>query len=635
MYNWFIIFFVLFLVVGLFLFVLSVASLVKKNVPRDERVLKAATFSFLANWVLLIPSETLRGSKDSFSALDAVSSLFSSLIKSFGVYFGNGLDDLVSEEPRLFFDIYALIQLIVGSFLVMIAAGTIIGFFDGPVQYFSLFRGRKKKAIIFNACNKKTLSIVQGALKTRENVLPIFTGVSDELDSEDKKQIKEMKGIFMKSSIRYALEKIKRHSPYIEVFLFSDDEMTNLEQTGAVLDVLKGENGPTARIYVQLDKTPGGVYDGILSRYGFSEAQERVTINFIRVEENCIYNLLYRTSIFEHAVDSNDYLKIEYDSDDENTKKENDEVKPRTEQVKIKDIHALIVGYTSYTLEMLKALLHLGQMPGYRLHVALIDEEDHIGRIRKSIPELEFDVERTGDAFYHFRYERGIDFSTSQLDELVDEKYSDFTYVFVQAGDDIQSLDIAMRINAIGFRHKRNLSYRIQAFLFQMSTCDRWNPDLIPGIEPIGGLDWIYSYELITMSDIEKASIAIHKVRYSDKKPWAVYCNNEYNRHSVYARTLSFHYKVAILKKDYHSDFTVSGRSVTWRLFEHMRWDMYTRVTGYSKDSNQLLKDNDDKKVRALARVHKDLILFDDLPQKEKDKDALKLTDEIVKCLEM
>ncbi|MCR4896737.1 MAG: hypothetical protein K5891_08195, partial [Lachnospiraceae bacterium] len=118
-------------------------------------------------------------------------------------------------------------------------------------------------------------------------------------------------------------------------------------------------------------------------------------------------------------------------------------------------------------------------------------------------------------------------------------------------------------------------------------------------------------------------------------KTWTQYCNDEYNRHSVYARTLSFKYKVAIIDEFYGSDYSITSTDRTWKIYEHMRWDVYTRTLGYVL-TEQPLKDAVGKLERPnrdLAKAHSDLVPFEELDEETKAKDSLKLTPEIVAIL--
>ena len=56
------------------------------------------------------------------------------------------------------------------------------------------------------------------------------------------------------------------------------------------------------------------------------------------------------------------------------------------------------------------------------------------------------------------------------------------------------------------------------------------------------------------------------------------------------------------------------------------------RTIGYRYDSTDIL-DGSNKTKNEVAKVHKDLIPFDDLPLEEKIKDNLQITKEIVNIL--
>ena len=187
---------------------------------------------------------------------------------------------------------------------------------------------------------------------------------------------------------------------------------------------------------------------------------------------------------------------------------------------------------------------------------------------------------------------------------------------------------------------------------------EKWNSDRLGNICFSGSFNMIYSRPFITMSGIETATVEIHKLRQEEKKAakeakgktynitsWDDYCNSEYNRHSVYARTLSFFYKMKIIDKYYNSDYMLT-KSPEWMKYEHMRWDMYTRTIGYRDPddaSRQVLEkmiaglnDPSDKELRkvikrfrAMTGVHEDLVPYEQLPEDVKNQDSLTLTKEI------
>ena len=66
-----------------------------------------------------------------------------------------------------------------------------------------------------------------------------------------------------------------------------------------------------------------------------------------------------------------------------------------------------------------------------------------------------------------------------------------------------------------------------------------------------------------------------------------------------------------------------------------MRWNVYTRTMGYVLADPKLLAEDGslDNRTRSIAMVHNDLVDFEELSKDEQEKDALKLTPEIVAIL--
>ena len=89
-----------------------------------------------------------------------------------------------------------------------------------------------------------------------------------------------------------------------------------------------------------------------------------------------------------------------------------------------------------------------------------------------------------------------------------------------------------------------------------------------------------------------------------------------------------------MIEKLYHSDFSVTQNDRRWKIYEHMRWNMYTRTQGYTAADGSLLQNGKlDRKTKDAARVHPDLVPYDLLPEKEQEKDGLELNEEIIKIL--
>ena len=203
----------------------------------------------------------------------------------------------------------------------------------------------------------------------------------------------------------------------------------------------------------------------------------------------------------------------------------------------------------------------------------------------------------------------------------------------------------------VAYREGVSEDKKILVNISNKSSCykDKWNSTLIKNMKFVGDIEQVYDYGFITMSHIEKASMLIHEVRQKEKlekdsthriQTWKEYCNNEYNRHSVYARTLSFVFKVPVIEQRYKGGDAVDFYSVTksdreWRVYEHMRWNVYTRTLGFVKAPELMLNEKGkvDRQMRNAAKVHQCLVPFDELQRRDQEKDGFTLTPEIVDIL--
>ena len=609
--------------IGLAGFLYGIIYILRKKGVKEEHFAKAAFFEFAASWILYIPVELFNDIPESVPFLRVIESIFTALLRTFNIYLGNGYSRSAFKGHPIFSSIYATLMTLANIVLLLFVAGFIIKFLDGPLQRIKLSLRKHRKTYVFSVCNEKTLSIAESiSCSEKKNI--VFANSGKSLSSTSKERIDRMKGIRLDGTVTEILRKTIKKAKGIELFLFADVEEDNLTELEAACKYAEKHKDANVRIYVELFETPWSLYDEYLKTHNAADGKGLV-INFVRAEENFAYNNLLKNSIFDNAVPGEDGS--------------------------VKDIKFLLVGMNDRNLEMFKAVLHLSQMPGYRPVVMVMDPHDDRktsrepdeGRrkLKQKFPEICDECNEDGDAIYRILYKENVVLESDQFESIVTEGFADFTFAFINAGDDLLNANLAMRLNALRYRKacKKKEDYVIQVNIRNEGICDDWNPALLEHIQVVGSFKKTYDHAFITMSDIERGTIAIHEVRYPQSNPksptWISYCNNEYNRHSVYARTLSFKHKVRLIDQSYGGDYSITGKDVMWKKYEHMRWNVYTRTLGYVKASKEHLdeKGNLDKRFRGMAKVHNDLINYYDLPEEEQKKDALKLTPEIVDIL--
>lgn len=604
-------------VLGVFFFIFGIVYLFRKRYVREDHFIKAAVFEFVASWILYIPEELFNDIPDSIPVLKEIESIFTALLRTFNIYLGNDYSRITFEGHPVFSSLYAVLITVVNIIMLLFVAGFIMKFLDGPVQNLKISFRKRRYTYIFPVYNEKTLAIAESIKKQKINL--IFLSADGNKASSDKQKIAELGGIYAGGPAIGIINRVGRKSEGIEVFLFGDTEESNLIELKNICTGIEAGVKAPVKVYVELSDTPWDMYDSFLDKYSGSD-NKKLVINFIRTEENFAYNNLLKNSIFENAIQKNDY----------------------------KEIKILIIGMNERNLEMLKAVLHLGQMPGFRLTVMVLDEGSGRSMLKAKMPDIYDECNKEGDAIYRLIYKENVGLESLKT---VEEEYPDFTFAFVNAGDDLKNVNIAMQLNGMNIRLGRKDSYKIQVNVQKQKICIDWNKAITENLDLVGDLKTTYGYDLITMSDIEKGTIAIHEVRHPKGTPgyrsWVSYCNNEYNRHSVYARTLSFKYKVKLIHDLYDPKdelkgtdgewdiYKIAGKDRKWKIYEHMRWNMYTRTQGFISADKKLLDGSGEPaiKIRLVAKVQNDLVDYSELSKEEQDKDALELTPDIVKIL--
>ncbi|MBP5354945.1 MAG: hypothetical protein J6Y67_07430 [Lachnospiraceae bacterium] len=577
---------------------------------KEEHFAKAAGFEFAASWILFIPEELFNDIPKSVPVLRVFESIVTALLKTFNIYLGDGSKRVAYEGHPVFSALYATLVTVVNIVLLLFVAGFLASFFEGPLQRIRLSLHKRRSIVLFSECNDKTLATAESIRSKRKMI--VFAGCGKNTDAVRKERITAVRGVRFDGSVTEVLRKTVGKCKRMEVFLFGDREENNLAELEHVCNFLEGKSGARVRVYAELSETPWSLYDEYLKTHNSADG-ERLVINFVRTEENFAYNNLLRNSIFDNAICR---------GDDE----------PR-------EIRFLLVGMNDRNLEMLKAVLHLSQMPGYRITLMVLDPGSGRKRLQSKMPEIYDESSIVGDSVYRILYRQHVLTETDQFEEIVGNEFADFTFAFINDGDNLRNANLAMRLNALCYRNRRDGDYRIQVNIDEEDMCSRWNPNLMKNIDVVGTRKATYDYSFITMSSIEKASVAIHNVRYPKSDPesptWISYSNDEYNRHSVYARTLSFKYKVQIIDRFYNSEYGITNSDRMWKVYEHMRWCVYTRTLGLVLADKALLNEDGelDRKLRGIARVHNDLVAYDELLPEEQDKDAIVLTPKIVEIL--
>ncbi len=658
--NWY-----AYLVVGTVIAVAGVLFFIAFRKTKKNAAI-ATIIEFAAYCIMLYPT-VLADTHD--SRYKGIESGFMSFLNTLARFRGDGYDQLAFSEqlPPEFFSVYNIIMIIINILMVAFAASFIVQLFDNLSQSFRLIGHRYNKVFVFSECNDKTVSIIESIgeyARSEENFgkYNIVVSNKDKADGRYSHRLENVRAIVVNQDVDSIVRILEGKSKNIEVFLFNEDEESNLSQLSGICS--GNEFSSETRIYAEVNKTYRRLYDSFIKE--ITSGNDNLTISLVRTEETFAYNNLFNNSIFDNYIEKK--VKI---NELHVASQANGITKFKTEEklVDKKVIKILFAGVNNRTVEMFKAILHLSQMPGYFPVFIVLDEDDRPDYLNGFVPELTSGCHKEGDSLYEFIYRGGIQAESPQLTAVIEKEFLDFTFAFVNYGEDLKSSNAAIKINALCHKHNRFGDYKLQVSIADASVYKQWSGFLLRDITIVGQNDCVYSYRSIAMSALENLSREIHEVRQEEslrkamkkaeekgeechyrKTPWKDYYNNEYNRHSVFARTLSFRYKIRFILEA-GKDPSVAHDLEPWLIYEHMRWNMYTRSFGYTcpvgkvrdtlADMTDKFEETRDKKIketrdklRSETQTHEDLVSFEFLHPNVQSYDGLKLTPDIVKAFE-
>ena len=290
---------------------------------------------------------------------------------------------------------------------------------------------------------------------------------------------------------------------------------------------------------------------------------------------------------------------------------------------KEKEVNALIVGLGKHGREMLKLLVWMCQIEGYRVNITAFDKNPvTASELRAECPTLlrsDYNSHTSPlDTKYHITLYCGSEYAVSSsvfYDTLLGAyRKNPPSYVFVSLGDDKTNIATAEAVNCFFEQHRidtdNNWPQRTDRIIHRIDTVvynsalnhnfkDTASADngASGNIHYIGSIESTYSRAVIVQSALETEALQLHTEVY--KRPEDEFWSSHYSYRSSIA-TIMF-------AKVWHSVFDLYADDETALLRNHVE----TLLPFFSDASQKLLKDalddidksdNDDKK-QELTRV--------------------------------
>nr|MBQ6242754.1 hypothetical protein [Lachnospiraceae bacterium] len=288
-------------------------------------------------------------------------------------------------------------------------------------------------------------------------------------------------------------------------------------------------------------------------------------------------------------------------------------------------IHAVIVGMGKYGTEMLKALSWYCQMDGYHLCIDAFGSDEHaashFARIAPGLLDPSCNgVAVPGEAEYTITVHSGCDFESKEFMDRVAE-LTDATFAFVSLGSDEENIRMAAELRMQFERvHCRPV---IRAVIYDPEekealegAANHADPPQAYDIECVGSLPDSFSEKVILAPELDEAGLKIHSRYNPDRGEFWKY---EYNYRSSVASALHNRLREELGMPGAGKnadDWTPEERRAV-ETVEHRRWNAYMRSEGY------VYSGSPDKSSRNdLAKMHHNLVPFDELSEEDKRKDG-------------
>lgn len=506
----------------------------------------------------------------------------------------------ISGLPIMLQKLYALLFSILFVLAPILTFGFVLSFFKNISAYNKYLTNFNSDVFIFSELNEKSLALADSISKSsNDKRLMIFTDVfekEEEQSYELLEKAKELGAIYFKKDIVTINFSLHNKSSNLSFFIIGKDQDENISQSLKIIDKLKYRDNTNLYVFSSLAEADILLENSYASSKSNNANPIKIKVHRINETHSLIVRNLYEKGyeyIFQGAY---------------------------TDDNSVKRINAVVVGMGQLGTEMTKSLSWFCQMDGYLAQINSFDidinaEEKFISlcpELMKFSGKLDID----GESKYTINIHSGIDVDTISFDDAF-SKLPETTYVFVSLGNDEKNISTAIKIRRICERLGYKPKIQVVVFNNEKSKALQNITDFSGNeydIDFIGDTKSSYSEEVIINSDIEEKALERHLQWGNEITFWQY----SYNYNSSVASVI--HKKMKILCKIPGIEKAPENRSEEelWaiRKLEHRRWNAYMRSQGYIYSGSKEKSTRND-----LAKMHNFLVPFDELPEKEQQKD--------------
>ncbi len=465
----------------------------------------------------------------------------------------------VNEVLRVVYTSVFVVYYVVAPLLTATFILSLVSDFNQSVKYFFL---RRRNVYVFSVLSSASLAVARDAVKIKENgknALIIFADIEDLEEGEElKTAAKRLGAIFFKGDVT-SVKLYRGNGNLRKIYFISENEQTNLVQALDFIERAREDsrvNNARTQLFVFARSDESEV---LLN----SADKGRLKVRRINRKRNMIWDTLRTHSVFDDAYDDNG----------------------------VKVMNIAIAGFGSYSLELVKALCWMGQMPGYKLVIHVFDKERRCKTtIEGECPEIiKYNgVRMEGCPYYEILGTDELNIECAMrarriLGVAAQENGWDVPPIFAVVYSDV----LNDTVEKYGLKSFNGNSY---------------------GITLIGDVKTRFSIEVIEQKPLEQLAYKCHRAWGKNKENLDKFKKYEYFRRASLAQALHARFAQEEAKK-----LGVSDESYNFGDAEHKRWMAYMRTEGYVYGK---VKDD-------VAKTHPSLVPTKELSEAEFEKDFI------------
>lgn len=583
----------IFLAIGIFIFSL-VGAIVLSQKRKESTILSpfnlVAVGVFVSAMIIHLPIFYELFKPESFTLVKTVLMSIHNSIRFFVVdidYFFIAENIPADIWVRGIYSVFSALLCLTAPLLTF---GFILSFFKNLSAYLKYLSSYFKDVYIFSELNEKSITLASDIKANNKKAAIVFTDVFDdkgELSYELTEKAKTLGSVLFKKDILAVRFGAHSSSRKIYFLVMGENENENLSQALGLIST-----------YGKMDNTNLYVFSNRIESELMLTHVEETGMRVRRINEtrSLINRLLY-----------------------ENGKEVFDTAREQTDGKKL--ISALIVGMGRHGTEMIKALSWFCQMAGYRVEINAFDKDSLAeDKFSAQCPELMSPryngVYVEGEAQYKITIHSGIDVETATFANEI-YKLTDTTYVLCTLGSDEMNIKTSVNLRMLFERMK--IKPKILSIVYQSKA-----KEMLSGIsnyrgqpydiEFIGDIKSSYSENVVIDSELEERALARHLKWGKESDFWKY----EYNYRSSMASAIHMNVrdKLGIPGANKNEEDLTEEEIKILEPLEHCRWNAYMRSEGY------IYSGSPDKESRNdLAKMHHNLIVFEDLTLEDKLKD--------------